>query len=122
ALQDPAMERQVVLQLLALDPEGLHRPERAADRRGAIVGADDELGEEGIVEGGDGLARRVAGVHADALPARLLPDLDRPRRGEKAHGILGVDAELDRRSLPADVLLAQAQPLPGGDAELPADE
>ena len=109
----------------AADVEGVEGRAHVGDRLVAILPAGDELGNHGIVVDGDLPAFVDAGIDAHALAVRGRRDVaDEPPHGgqELAVRVLRVDAALDRPAVLLDVLLAQRQPLAGGDADHRLDE
>ncbi len=62
---------------------------------GSVRPVHAELGEQRVVERGDGVAFGVAGINADARPRRLDPAADRARARQESLRVLGVDPQLD---------------------------
>ena len=117
----PAQEPQVRGQT---QHDGLvERPRQAVERIRPVVPARDDLGEHRIEPATDFVALGDAGIDPDALPGRPSKALDAPGRGQEAVlGILGVEANLDRVAVEADVGLREPQRFACGDAELVGDE
>ena len=71
---------------------------------------DDDLGGQGVVEGGELIAGVEGGVHPHAAAAGEMEELRLARAGTEAVGrVLGVDAALDGVALELHVLLGQGQ-------------
>src|SRR5438876_10195760 len=115
------------VRLHALDGEPHQRVTHAGDGRLARPGERDHLGEQGIVIRGDGVARAVPGVDADAVVQcairgdRRVEPLHRTRRGEEFHRVLRVDAAFDGVSPGPQIVLAQRKLLSRRDAQLELD-
>src|SRR5438093_1619201 len=99
------------------------RPRHAGDGGLAVAPPHDELGHQGVVEARDGVAAVDARVIAHPGTARR-PQADDAtgRRDEPRVGILGVDTALDGPAVPDDLVLGEAELLPGRDPELLLDE
>ena len=62
----------------------------------AGVSRNNQLGQEGVVVGRNGVALIAMAVHPDARPLRRLPSCNQPRRWpEIVSGLLGIDATFD---------------------------
>ena len=95
----------------------------AGDGLRASGGPDDKLGEEGIVEGGDGVAWVEVGVDAHARAAGDAEGGDGSARGEEVvGGVFGGDAAFDGVAAPVHVPLGASQLVSVGDADLLPDE
>lgn len=82
-------------------------------------GPHDELGDHGVVEGGDDAAPVHGAIHADALAeGRRVPGEGARAGHEIMPRVLRVDAAFDGPAVHADVLLAPREGLPGGDGDL----
>jgi len=79
----------------AFDHELVERAAQALDGRVAVLGVDDQLGQQRIVVRRNDVAFVDVGVYAHAEPARQVEPGDAPRRRRELHRILGVDAALD---------------------------
>src|SRR5579885_2994935 len=95
------------------------------DRDGGLHPLDDELGQgaalgrQRVVVGRHAVAGDHVAVQTDAGAAGRLPAGDQAGRGPEAGGgVLRVDAALDGATPVRDVLLAEAQRLARGDADL----
>src|SRR5262249_23601306 len=79
------------------DPELTERTQRPGNRRRTVLVPNDELAEQGVVEGRDDAAGLDERVEPDPGPEGRVDVLDEPRRRREATGrILGVDPDLDR--------------------------
>ena len=87
----------------ALDHELAQRPLHADDRLPPVPPLHDQLADQAVVGGRDGVAGVDVGVHPHAGPARRVRSwVTVPGEGAKlAGGILGVDAALDGVALPS---------------------
>ncbi|MNU55664.1 hypothetical protein D3C71_447460 [compost metagenome] len=83
---------------------------------------DDELGDQGIVMGGNPIARCYMGIDPHAGAARQVESRDQTGAGNEAVGIFGIDAALDRVSLADDVLLRNFQRMAESDEKLLAHQ
>ena len=112
---EPAEERQVRRQAfdLGLGQRVAQTQQRLVARR--AVG--DELGDHRVVGDPDLVALLDSRVDSDS--ARQAQALDRARPGEKRERILRVEANLDCVAVEPWL---DVEPLPGGDADLLADE
>ena len=89
----------------------------------AVNAPHDQLADQGVVEGGDLVARVHVAVDSHAGPARWQPAGDLAGgRAEVVAGILGVDAAFDRMADEAHVLLAHREGFAAGDAQLLSDQ
>ncbi len=105
------------------DLEFAQRLGQAAERLRAIRPVDDQLRQQRVVIGRDGIAGPKAGIDADVVSGRLAPQPDRSRRRQETLvGVLGIDARLDGVAMHRDLVLAQRQRLAHGDAQLPLHE
>src|SRR5204863_1201131 len=105
------------------DLERRQRGEHPVDRRVAVGGQDDHLGEQRVVERRHDVAGGDVGVDADAGAARRAPRGDGAGgRLEVAGGVLGVDPALDGAAGELDVGLAPGERAAGGDLDLGDDE
>ena len=104
---------------------GGERRVESRERRRAVGGMHDDLGQQGVVVGGDLMSHLQPRVDAHPLSGRLAQGEHRARRRQEG-GVLGAQSGLDR---PAHRLRRSRRPhwrqgerLPGGDAQLLLDE
>src|SRR5476651_1493207 len=88
----------------------------------AILGVDDQLARQAVVEGRDAVAGIDRGIEAHAQPAWGVELSDGAGRGAEGEGIFRIDAAFDGMALEHDVLLGEAQRCAGGDADLLAHD
>ena len=96
----------------------------ARDRRRAVLGPRNELGDDRVVEDRHIEPSRRAAVVTDAGPGRHAQVLDAPWRGEETVvWILRVDAALDGMAVRRqEALRIEREPLTARDPDLPAHE
>ena len=89
----------------------------------AVVGVDDELRDQRVVDTGDLASLGHARVDAHAGPGGLAVGGHEPRgRQEAPGGVFRVDPALDRVAAELDLGLGERERLAQGDADLLADE
>src|SRR5258708_19107368 len=115
-VQELAMQRDIGLD--AFDHHLGERDAHAGDGLLARGAVGDHLADHRVVVRRHGVALVDVRIDADPRTARGVIGGDLSRRGRKAIRILGVDAALEGVAAQHDVLLAKAQLLPGGDADL----
>ena len=98
---------------------GLYAP----DGGGTVLGVDDQLGQQRVVEMGHLTACCEARIDPDAGAARLdkLQELAGARQ-KSAGRVFGVDAALDGMAALAEMDLFEGEALPACDADLPVDQ
>ena len=105
-----------------LDPQHLvlgHRAPHAPDRVLPAVAPDHELAQQRVVVNGDLVPLVDAAVVPHPRPSGEPQGGDAPGTGQEALvGVLGVDPALDGVATLVEVVLAEGQPLPAGDADL----
>src|SRR5690606_2797440 len=99
--------------------EGAAQPHQAF---GAVAAEHDQLADEAVVAGRDGVARVDAGVDPDPEAAGRMVRLDAPRRRPEGDRVLRIDAALDGMAVELDVALFGPQFAAGGDPYLLLDE
>src|SRR5215467_13785635 len=114
--QEVSVERQVCAQ--TGDLEHGHRVPRPGQRLRPVRPVRAQLGEQGVVERGHLVPRRIPGVHPDTGAGRLLPPLDGPGAGQEPHRVLGIDPQFQRMPLRPHLVRVEGHRLAGGDAEL----
>ena len=83
----------------------------------AIRRPDDQLADQGVIEGRDVVAGIDMAVDADSRASRLQPASNSSRGWpEIVLRIFGVDSALDRMTVHLNVFLAHTDRLPSGDA------
>src|SRR5690606_38524255 len=113
---DPLLQRDVGLD--AVDHHLAQRHAHAADCGLAVRAVHDQLADHRVVVRRHAVTLVDVGVHAHARAARGMEVLDQAGAGEEGFRVLGVDAALDGVAVEHHVLLADAQLVAGGDAQL----
>src|SRR3990172_7574471 len=96
----------------AIDHELSKRPLEPHQAFVARAGMHDELADQTVVVGGDGVARVSAGIDPDAETSRRVEMRDRPRRWPEGVRVLRVDAAFDGMTVEADLILAERERRP----------
>src|SRR3989337_2813873 len=91
----------------AIDHELSKRPLEPHQTLVAGAGMHDELANQTVIIGGNGVARVGAGIDPDAEASRRVKMRDGPRRRPEGVRVLRVDAAFDGMAVEADVLLAE---------------
>ncbi len=117
--QDLLVERDRCLH--ALDHHLVQDALHASDGLFPILAVDNQLGQQGVVEGRDDVPDIGVTVHPDARASRR-PEVRQPSgRGEEPVGILSVDPALDAVPREAHVRLGDGKRLAGSDPQDPND-
>ena len=99
------------------------RAPQATNRHIARTAVGDDLGQQGVIVGGDRVACPDAVVDADAFARRWSPEQHRPGGGQELVGrVFGIESRLDGMAAKYDVFLRPGQWLPTGQANLPLDD
>ena len=112
--------------MVVLMPRMMNSPRARFMRAMAIsrvARGDDELGDHRVVVRRHGVAGIDVGIHAHALAAGGIPEIDGAGAGgEVVEGILGIDAALDGVAARGGFQHVVGERLAGGDADLLLDE
>src|SRR5690625_2619888 len=113
---------EVLIGANAIDDQFAEGLLHAGQGAGAIAAMGDDLGDQRVVVWGHGVAAVQVGVHPNARAAGSVVVLDGPWAGHEGDRVLGIDAALEGVTGDGDVLLANAQRVAGGNAELLLDD